>query len=230
MKKLFSYFSLLEKLLWASSVAVIVASFFIAPNSDLLSFIASLIGVTSLILCAKGHPVGQMLTVVFSVLYGIISYRFHYYGEMVTYLGMTLPMATLAVISWLRHPFEKGKAEIKIETHLSRRVILWMVILSAAVTSGLYFILKAFGTTNLFFSTLSVTTSFLAVYLCFFRSFYYPLAYAANDVVLIVLWVLASIEDIRYLSVVICFVAFLINDFYAFYNWCRMAKKQANTH
>ena len=37
---------------------------------------------------------------------------------------------------------------------------------------------------------------------------------AANDVVLIVLWVLASIHDIRYVSVVVCFVAFLVNDIY----------------
>lgn len=31
--------------------------------------------------------------VLFSLLYGIISYAFAYYGEMITYLGMTMPMA-----------------------------------------------------------------------------------------------------------------------------------------
>ena len=43
---------------------------------------------------------------------------------------------------------------------------------------------------------------------------------------LIVLWVLASIEDISYLSVIFCFIMFLINDLYSFYNWKRIQKKQ----
>ena len=76
-------------------------------------------------------------------------------------------------------------------------------------------------------STLSVTTSFLAVYFTFRRSPLYALAYAANDIVLIVLWTLASIKDPAYLSTLICFFAFLANDIYGFINWQRMAKKQA---
>ncbi len=42
--------------------------------------------------------------IIFSLLYGIISYTFSYYGEMITYLGMTMPMAVFALISWLRNP------------------------------------------------------------------------------------------------------------------------------
>ena len=65
-----------------------------------------------------------------------------------------------------------------------------------------------------------------AVYLTFRRSPYFALAYAANDIVLIVLWILASISDIRYVSVVVCFVAFLFNDVYSFIRWQRMKKRQ----
>ena len=49
------------------------------------------------------------------------------------------------------------------------------------------------------------------------RSSYFALAYAANDLVLIVLWVLASMEEIRYFSVVVCFTAFFVNDLYVFF-------------
>ena len=98
---------------------------------------------------------------------------------------------------------------------------------STAVTAAFYFILKALHTANLIPSTVSVATSFLAVYLTFRRSPYYALAYAANDVVLILLWTLAAIEDLSYLSVIICFVMFLANDLYGFLNWRKMQKKQA---
>ena len=66
----------------------------------------------------------------------------------------------------------------------------------------------------------------MAVYLTFRRSPYFALAYAMNDIVLIVLWVLASVLDIRYISVVVCFVAFLFNDIYGFISWHRMKKRQ----
>ncbi|MBQ6860761.1 MAG: hypothetical protein IJO08_03855 [Clostridia bacterium] len=127
-----------------------------------------------LIFNAKGNPFGQFLMVIFSMLYGIISFNFKYYGEVITYLGMTMPMALFALIS--------------------------------------------------------VTTSFLAVYLTFRRSPYFAVAYASNDLVLILilLWILASFEDIRYLSVVICFVALFFSDMYGFFSWRKIKKRQNN--
>ena len=98
--------------------------------------------------------------------------------------------------------------------------------LTALVTIGFYFILDHFETANIIPSTLSVTTTFIAVYLTFRRSPYFALAYAANDIVLIILWALAAAEDISYLSVLICFAMFLLNDLYGFTNWKRMEKWQ----
>ena len=186
---------------------------------------ASLIGATSLIFNAKGNPFGQFLMIIFSVLYGIISFSFSYYGEMITYLGMTAPMALFALISWLRNPYNGNKAEVTVN-RLKAREIRFMFILSAIVTLIFYFILELFRTANIIPSTLSVTTSFIAVYLTFRRSLYFALAYAANDIILIVLWGLASITDISYISVTICFVTFLINDLYGFINWKKMEKRQ----
>ena len=68
---------------------------------------------------------------------------------------------------------------------------------------------------------------FLAVYLTCRRSPYFALAYAANDIVLIVLWVMASLYDVRYVSVVVCFVAFFANDIYGYLSWQKMKKRQA---
>ena len=191
-----------------------------------LTLAASLIGVTSLIFNAKGNPFGQLLMVLFSVLYGIISYSFRYYGEMVTYLGMTGPMALFSLIAWLRHPFKGQRSEVAVNT-LTRTEALLSVLLTGAVTYVFFFILRAFGTQNLALSTLSVATSFLAVYLTFRRSAQYALAYAANDVVLIALWVIAARTDASYVSVAVCFVMFLVNDLYGYVSWQRMRRRQA---
>lgn len=223
--KLKNYFLKSEIILWCSSVILIVVSFCIFDRENYLTLSASLIGVTSLIFNAKGNPLGQLLMVIFSLLYGVISYSFNYYGEMVTYLGMTMPMAVFALISWLRNPYKGNKAEVKVNSvSKTETVFMWMG--TALVTVIFYFILKYFNTANILPSTLSVTTSFLAVYLTFRRSPYFAIAYAANDIILIALWILASVSDIRYISVVVCFIAFLVNDIYGYISWRGMKQRQ----
>ncbi len=226
-KSLFDYFTKGEISLWCISMTLIVVSFVLFDRENYLTLIASFIGVTSLIFNAKGNPFGQFLMVIFSILYGVISFAFAYYGEMITYLGMTAPMAVFALVSWLRNPYNGNKAEVKVN-RLELKEIIFMMILTAVITLIFYHILAAFHTANLIPSTISVTTSFLAVYLTFRRSAFYAIGYAANDIVLIILWALATISDISYLSVAICFVVFLVNDIYGFINWSRMQKRQEN--
>ena len=219
------YFSKTELILWSTSAVLIIFSFFLFDRENYLTLAASLIGVTSLIFNAKGNPFGQLLMIIFSILYGVISYSFCYYGEMITYLGMTAPMALFALISWLKNPFNGNKTEVAVNS-ITLKETVFMLLLTAVVTVIFYYILAAFNTANLALSTLSVTTSFLAVYLTFRRSEYFALAYAANDIVLIALWVLAAMTDISYLCVIICFVIFLANDLYGFINWQKMKKRQ----
>lgn len=219
-----NYFTKTEITLWTVSVLLILLSFFIFDRERLLTLSASLIGVTSLIFCAKGNAIGQFLMIAFSIMYGIISYGFSYYGEMLTYLCMTAPMAIFALISWLRNPYNESSEVMVGRIGVPERI--FMIILSAAVTFIFYYILKYFNTANLPISTLSVTTSFLAVYMTFRRSIFFAALYAANDAVLIALWILVAATDSSYISVVVCFTVFLANDIYTFINWGRMRRRQ----
>lgn len=220
-----SYFTKNELILWTASSVVTIISFCVFDRANYMTLLASLIGVTSLIFNAKGNPFGQFLMIIFSLLYGIISYRFTYYGEMITYWGMTMPMAVFALISWLKNPFEGNTAEVRVNS-IKKKEVLFMWIAAFFVTVLFYFVLKYFGTANIVPSTLSVTTSFIAVYLTFRRCASFALAYAANDIILIVLWVLAMQSNMKYLSVVVCFIAFLINDIYGFINWRKIKERQ----
>lgn len=208
--------STLERTLWLSSLTVVTVGFLLCGTFNVLTLIASLVGVTALIFVAKGDVLGQALTVLFAILYAIISWQFRYYGEMITYLGMTAPIAVMAVITWRKNPYSEKQVKVA-STTLKKAVLL--VIAAGAVTWGFYYILRFLGTSNLLFSTISITTSFFAATLTMLRSPSYAIAYAANDIVLIILWVLASMEDISFLPVVICFCMFFINDIYGFFSW-----------
>ena len=144
---------------------------------------------------------------------------------MITYLGMTAPIAVMSVVSWLKRPYQAGKSEVAV-ARLTAGQIAWMSGLGLIVTVLFYFILAYFETANLLVSTVSILTSFLASYLMFCRSPAYALAYAANDLVLIVLWVLAAMDSLSYLPMVVCFAMFFCNDLYGFYNWRRMRSRQ----
>ncbi len=216
-----------ELTLWLSSCCAIILIFILNSHRDVLTLTASLIGVTALIYVAKGRPVGQILTVIFSIFYAVISYRFHYYGEMITYLGMTAPIAAMSVITWIKNPYRDGEKEVKVAA-MSFAATFILFLTSSIVTLIFYYILKYFNTPNLVMSTISITTSFLASALMLFRSPYYAIAYACNDIVLIILWIMAATNDIRYLPMIICFIIFLVNDIYGFINWQSMKKMQSS--
>ncbi len=213
-----------EWTLWISSVCVTVISYLFSGNGGLFEMFSTLVGVTALIFVAKGYVIGQALTVVFGLMYAYTSFQCKYYGEMITYLFMAAPIALMATIEWIRHPYKD--TDVVEVSRVNKKQIAIMCVLSVFVTAILFFVLKNMGTANLLFSTISVTTSFVAAYLTYLRSPYYGLGYAANDVVLIILWVLMSIEDISYLPMIACFVMFLVNDLYGFFNWRRLSKQQ----
>lgn len=122
-----------------------------------------------------------------------------------------------SLITWLKNPYNGNKSEVEVY-HISRQETMLMFIFAVIVTFIFYFILVAFNTANIVPSTISVTTSFLVVYLTFKRSPYYAMGYALNDVILIILWTMAAMEEIAYISVVVC----------GFINWHRMGQRQGS--
>jgi nicotinamide mononucleotide transporter PnuC len=227
MKKLFSSLTLFERILLLFSLIVITAAFIIFDGKDYISFIASLIGAVSLIFCAKGHPIGQILIIIFSILYGLVALRVKYYGELATYVLMTLPMAVYALIEWIRHPYDEETREVEVKK-IDRRDVLTLLISAAFVSVAFYFILGFFATPHLPLATVSVLTSFSAVFLSAKRSPLYAVAYAMNDIVLIALWSLSLKESMGNVSVLVCFSIFLIHDIYGFISWRKRGEEQQN--
>ena len=226
----FKGFTIFEWCLWLGSLAAITAAHFGVRSTDYLSFAASLVGVTSLIFAARGDPFAPVLFIAFAVMYAIISYLFGYYGEMIIYLAMQLPVSVASLITWLKN-LNAGGTQVKVGRLTAKKLII-ILALDVCITVPFYFLLKYFGTANLIPSTISVATSFAALALMTLRIPQYALAFILNDIVMIVLWSMALSEDIGYISLVVCFSIFLINDTYTFISWMkrrRTAEKTAET-
>lgn len=197
-----------EWLLWIGSLTIVAVSNILSQDEDWLTLVAAMVGVTSLVFAAKGNVWAQILMIIFSVLYGIISYRFRYWGEMITYLGMSMLMAIWLTITWIKNPSKENGNEVAIRKLNCKHSIL--LVFSVLLLQVDFIVLQALNTPNIVFSTISVTTSFLAAALTMLRSSYYALGYASNDIVLIVLWGLASIENPAYIPVIVNFAIFFL--------------------
>ena len=213
-----------EWILWIGSLWIVLISNLMTGTIDILTLAAAMIGATSLIFAAKGNVWSQVLMIIFCILYGIISWKFHYWGEMITYLGMSMPMAVWSTITWSRNSKKSNGSEVEIQK-LNGKHIAALVIGCTVTTFVFYEILKWLDTPNLMFSTISIATSFLAATFTMLRSSYYALGYASNDIVLIILWIMASIKEPSYFPVVVNFMIFFLNDMYGFISWKRRENK-----
>lgn len=214
-----------EWCLWIGSLLIVTISNLVGGQLDYLTLVATWVGITSLIFAAKGNVIAQILMVIFSILYGIISFHFRYWGEMLTYLGMTMPMAIWSTITWLSNPSKEKKGEVAIQ-QLTKKHIKALLFFSVLVTRNFLAVLWRLQTPNSSLVSLSVATSFLAASLTMLRSSYYAMAYAANDLVLIILWSLAAIKNPVYIPVIMNFSIFFINDTYGFLSWRKRERIQ----
>ena len=224
---LFANFNKKELTAWVLSLTLIMLSQLLLGNTEWAFMVVSMVGISALIYTAKGHVMGPLIMILFSITYSLISLSFDYYGEAITYGGMTLPMSILALIAWVKHPSSE-KNQVKTAV-LTKREWLICGLYAILVTGALGIVLYLFDTPNLVLSTISVTTSFVAVYLTYKRSQYYAVAYALNDLILIGLWVYASTTHEAYMPLVVCFSLFLIYDIYGYIAWNKMSNKQKST-
>lgn len=223
LKNPFKNFTFKERLFLILSLIIVGVSNLLSGDFNIITFLATLIGVTAVLLCAKGNVWGQILIAIFSVLYGIISLQYHYWGELATYMGMSFPMAIWSLYTWITHPSGEDENTVEIG-RLTRKSLLELIASGILVTAAFYILLRKLNTPGIVFSTISITTSFFAAALTMLRSAYYGFWYALNDLTLIVLWTLASIEDSGYIPMVVNFAVFFANDMYGFYSW----KKRKN--
>ncbi len=227
MKGPFKTFSAKDWCVYLLSVIIVVCSNVFAVEKDVLNLISTLVGATSLIFIAKGHFAGQIVMIVFAVLYSLVSYRNGYYGEIIICGLMTLPLSIFSIVTWVKNPYKKGENVVKAYV-LNKKDILIVAVFSFLVLVGGYVILRLLNTSSIVVSTISLVTSFVASYLMFRRNSYYAVAYMVNDIVLITLWTISCFSDPTNVSIVACFAMFFINDLYAFVSWKIREKQQLN--
>lgn len=224
MKKLFKDWTILEKFLLFGSV-LLVSLIGIVFKSDILTSICSIVGIITALLLAKGKNLGQIFGVLIVALYSIVSFKNGFYGEVIIYLCIMLPMYIVGIISWIKH---QNKETNTIEVNNIKQKE-WIIVFMVSVLTfiGIYFLLKVFNTKELFISSLSVIDSLFAIYLGVRRSRYSFYFYVVNDLILIALWGVPVISG-NFVLIPMVFnpIINLVNDLYGIHNWKKLEQIQ----
>ena len=214
-----------EWVLWLLTVGPVVAVFLLVPDPDWLTLCSAVIGITSVLLIAKGWVLGEFLTAAFTGFYGAVSAINGFYGEVISAFAITLPLSILSIVAWIRHPFPEN-GEVEVGGRIPKKQILLLLVLTPLIAVSFFFILRSLGTVNAEIGTVSVALNVAAAIMKIARNPFFPLVYGINDLVLITLWALASLSDPSNLPMIACFLGFLVSDLYAWISWIRMKARQ----
>ena len=220
----FKGMSLFEYILWIGSMIAIIIAFIIPEEKEYLNLVTSLVGVTCVFFIAKGKIFGQIVGIIYAIVYGFISYFHNLYGEVFLSFVFYAPLAILGLVEWAKNQY--ADTHVVTITKLTKIDYFIALAITIVLTTIAFFVLSALNTQSLVVSTISIATSTMAGYFVIKRSPGYALFYFLNDSVLIVMWSIEAYQNISALPMVISFITFVINDLYGFINWLRLRKKQ----
>lgn len=221
-KKVFGKWNIIELLLYFAGL-LLIAVMSIVFKASWISALTGLFGLSCVIFAAKGKVIGIFFTWAMIVLYSILSYQNKYYGEVFVNACLMFPMTVIQLVAWLKN---LGKDYVvKVNTVKTKEIVIVFCVAAVAFVA-FYFILGALGTSQLIFSTISIVTSILATYFQSRRSKYGFLAFLVNDIVLCVLWLFATLEDIKNVSMLTAVALYVVSDIYGFISWGVMQKRQ----
>lgn len=217
MKKLFKDWKAFEiGLLVLGTSAILLSS--IIWESKILAILTSLVGVICSLSQAKGKVYSQFIGIAEVILYSILSYQNHYYGEVIINFLIVFPMYVYGVFSWITHKNEE--TDTVEPNQISQKECLMLIFASVIAFVALYYVLKYFNTSQLMISSLSMVTSLIATYLITRRSKYSFLFYIGNDIILILLWGIPILQGEFYLlPILVENIILLMNDSYGLKNW-----------
>lgn len=228
MKKIFYDWTKFEIVLLFVSI-ITVALTGILCDSTLLTIICSITGILCALTQAKGKIISQFIGLVLVVLYSVLSFQNKFYGEVLIYVFIMLPLFVSGIISWIKNL--NKETNIVNENELQKKEWLILIMISSILFVGLYYLLKYFNTSQLFVSTLSMVTSLFATYLVARRSKYGFLFYIGNDIILFILWGLPVIQgNLLLIPMLINPIINFINDSYGWKSWNNREENKVQTN
>ena len=222
MKKILKKFTLFEWFMLLSVIGFTIYFALINKENSLLYLvidaIAAISGIFCVVLCAKGKKSQYIWGLVNVVGYVIIAWINKYYGEVMLNAIYYLPSQFIGYYLWSKHQ-DKDTDDVKgKKLNLKKSIIL--LIGCAIAIFGYKGILDLLGGSSTLLDSMSTVISVIANSLMLLRYREQWLLWIVVDIVTVIMWLIMG--D---LIMVTMWSVYLINAFYGYYNWTKMAKE-----
>ena len=226
MKKIFTSWTIYEKILLSVGLIASVASFIFAPKHNYLALATALLGLVVGLFTSKGIFWAPIVSIVYNSIYVILSLSQKYYGSVIMSLAIVIPMNIVSIITWIKN---KGKKEADGVT--INKIHYWEYIITilvcCAIGVGFYFILQALHTKQLLLNTFVMAAGMFSTYMVMRRSRLYSIGYILQDICLLVMWSITIAKGgLEYLPTLVGLVVFCFIDNYGVLRWKNGYKKQ----
>ncbi len=225
-KEFLKKFTIANYIYLACAYIIIILGFIISDDKNILSLIASLMGVTAFLMSAKGFTIAPILSSIYYILYASLALTQKFYGEAIVNGLISLPLSVFAIVTWFRNKNKSENTNVSVN-EISKKEYLYLFLALPVVYVGMFFLLKALDTNQLIINSISTLCCICAGYLLVRRSPFYSLAYICADVVVITLWSVTIMnEGLAYLPTLLSVCCFFVNDIYGLYSWQKRRKIQ----
>lgn len=212
--------------LWLLSFTFITIYLFFVLDDTIIGLCASLTGMFSVVLVAKGKTTNYYPGIVNVVLYAIVAYGQKYYGEVMLNLLYFLPMQFIGLLMWRKNGLSESKQDdVKIAVMSSRARIGWTALCILA-TIVYAFVLKKMGGALPYLDSLTAVLSIIAMIFMVKRLVEQWVVWIVIDVVTIYMWLVAFLHDGGAISILVMWSAYLVNAVYGLTNWIKQYRLQ----
>lgn len=184
--------------------------------------IISVFSIITIIYISEGKIAGCACGMVYSVAYAAVCFSRQIYGLSVYMILIILPLYAISLFTWKKNQ-NKGAVEVK---RLPAVKLILVLAASFIIYWGIFFLLRAVGSSNIVFDSLTLVFGISGMTLLSLRyveQWYFNIA---SNVSVSVLWVFKSVESISNLNFLIVAVIFVVSNVIGLVSWRKMEKNK----
>lgn len=191
-----------------------------------IGIVASLTGVTCVILCGMGRVSNYFFGTINVVLYAIVAWKARYYGDVMLNLLYYFPTNIIGWVVWSKHLNQEKNEVYKKRMTLMQDILL--AIISAAGVLGYSYILKLLGGNLPIVDSMSTVFSVIAQILMIKRFTEQWVIWIIVDIVSVIMWIAAFFNGGESVAVLMMWSVYLANAVIMFVKWLKESKQDAS--
>lgn len=208
---------------WLLIACSVITGLSIYWEDTAMGIISATTGVACVVCTGKGKLSAYVFGAVNTLLYAIIAYQAHYYGEVMLNALYYFPMQFYGFYVWNKNMNDETKEVQKKQMNKKGRWILAVIVLAGTVAYGL--ILQALGGALPFVDALSTVVSVVAMIVSIKMFAEQWMLWILVDIVTVIMWLVAFINGNDSIATLLMWIIYLGNAFIMYFKWMKEAKQ-----